>query len=92
MLVASPLARYLKKLTKIALAHFAWPFIVGTTMIPQQSLTKNIVWGPRAGFIYVNIFVRMLFKTSVDTLDGTPCGLPMDLVVIKQIKQRSIPW
>ena len=31
--------------------HFAWPFRVATTMIPQQSITKIIVLGPRAGFI-----------------------------------------
>ena len=31
-----------------------------TTMIPQQSLTKNIVWGPRAGFISLLIFNELI--------------------------------
>ena len=44
--------RCLKKLTKIALAHFAWPFIVATTMIPQQSITKNHCLGSTRRFHY----------------------------------------
>ena len=42
--------RCLKKLTKIALAHFAWHFIVATTMIPQQSITKNHCLGSTRRF------------------------------------------
>ena len=29
------------------------PIWICRTMIPQQSLPKNIVWGPRSGFIYI---------------------------------------
>ena len=42
--------RCLKNLTKFALAHFAWPFIVGTTMIPQQSITKKHCLGSTRRF------------------------------------------
>ena len=32
-------------------------FPIYTTMIPQQSFAKTIVWGPCAGFIYIYIYI-----------------------------------
>jgi hypothetical protein len=34
------------------IAHFAWPSMISTNI----DCPKNIVWGPRAGFIYIYIY------------------------------------
>ena len=45
--------------TKIALADFAWHFIVGKPWDSTTRIAKKFVLGPRAGFIYIYIYIKI---------------------------------
>ena len=83
--------RCLKKLTKIALAHFAWPFMVATTMIPQQSITKNHCLGSTRRFhtyaMYIYIYINYIALAidpflvpcyCLSIVDRLPIACPID--------------
>ena len=70
--------RCLKKLTKIALAHFAWPFIVATTMIPQQSITKNHCLGSTRRFhVCIDIDPNKVFSNSSTLVNVSGISWPL---------------
>ena len=51
---------------QIASAHFLWPCIVGTTMIPQQSINQKLSLGSTRRFhIYIYIYMRVVIYCNI---------------------------